>query len=61
MTAPETHGPQGIGYASCPSRHGGLSERHAADLIIAEAAARPGEVTLITARATHQPRRRARA
>ena len=37
MTAPETHGPKGIGYAELPSQPGRVSERHAADLIIAEA------------------------
>ena len=46
--APETHGPEGIGYATLPSARRQLSDRHAADLIIAEARARPGELTLIT-------------
>jgi purine nucleosidase len=48
MTAPETHGPRGIGYAELPEPSQGLSERHAADLIIAEARRRPGEVLLVT-------------
>jgi purine nucleosidase len=47
-TAPETHGPQGIGYAVLPQAATALSDRHAADLIIAEAERRPGEVTLVT-------------
>jgi purine nucleosidase len=48
MTAPETHGPRGVGYAELPDPRRPLSERHAADLIIAEARARPNEITLIT-------------
>jgi purine nucleosidase len=47
-TAPETHGPRGVGYAGLPEPTGALSERHASDLIIAEARRRPGEVTMIT-------------
>jgi purine nucleosidase len=47
-TAPETHGPQGIGYAVLPQATTALSDRHAADLIITEAERRPGEVTLVT-------------
>jgi purine nucleosidase len=47
-TAPETHGPEGIGYATMPEAVGSLSRRHAADLIIAEAERRPGEITLVT-------------
>jgi purine nucleosidase len=46
--APETHGPKGIGYASLPDVGERLSARHAADLIVAEARARPGELTLVT-------------
>ena len=48
MTAPETHGPKGIGYATLPSPTRGVSPRHSADLIVAEARRAPGEVTLIT-------------
>ncbi len=44
---PETHGPQGIGYAELPSGRRPLSERHAADLIAEEARRRPGELTLL--------------
>lgn len=47
-TAPETHGPQGVGYATLPPPERPLSERHAADLIIDEARRRPAEVTLVT-------------
>jgi purine nucleosidase len=47
-TAAETHGPEGIGYAILPAATKPPSERHAADLIIAEARRRPGEVTLVT-------------
>jgi purine nucleosidase len=46
--APETHGPEGIGYATLPPAKRPLSERHAADLIIEAARRRPGELTLIT-------------
>ncbi|HUG46838.1 MAG TPA: nucleoside hydrolase [Candidatus Limnocylindria bacterium] len=47
-TAPETHGPHGVGYATLPEPRRSLSERHAADLIISEARRRQGEVTLVT-------------
>ena len=45
---PETHGPQGLGYAELPLANRPLSERHAADVIVTAARDRPGEVTLIT-------------
>ena len=48
ITAPETHGPRGVGHAVLPEPTRVISERHAADLIIAEARRRPTEVTLIT-------------
>jgi purine nucleosidase len=48
VTTPETHGGQGLGDALLPAPTRELSARHAADLIIAEAAAHPGEVTLLT-------------
>jgi purine nucleosidase len=48
VTTPETHGPRGLGYAELPAPRGSLSERHAADLIVAEARRRPREVTLVT-------------
>ncbi|HVA85761.1 MAG TPA: nucleoside hydrolase [Candidatus Saccharimonadales bacterium] len=47
-TTPETHGPHGIGYAVLPPASRPLSERHASDLMVAEARRRPGEVTLVT-------------
>jgi len=47
-TTPETHGPQGLGYAELPPARRPLSERHAVDLLIAEARRRPGEITLVT-------------
>jgi len=47
-TTPETHGPQGLGYAELPPPSRPLSERHAVDLILAEARRRPGEITLVT-------------
>ncbi|MEO5884449.1 MAG: nucleoside hydrolase [Candidatus Limnocylindrales bacterium] len=47
-TTPETHGPQGLGHAELPSPRGGLSDRHAVDLILDEARRRPGEITLVT-------------
>jgi purine nucleosidase len=47
-TTPETHGPQGLGYAELPPPSQPLSRRHAVDLIIEEARRRPGEITLVT-------------
>lgn len=44
---PETHGPQGIGYAELPPCRRPLSDRHAADLIAEEARSRAGELTLL--------------
>jgi purine nucleosidase len=48
VTTPETHGPRGIGYADLPPARRPLSARHAADLLIAEARRRPGEITFVT-------------
>jgi purine nucleosidase len=45
---PETHGPQGLGYAELPLARRPLSERHGADVIVAAARDRPGQVTLVT-------------
>jgi purine nucleosidase len=45
---PETHGPQGIGYAELPPPSRALSTRHGADVIVEAARSRPGEVTLVT-------------
>jgi purine nucleosidase len=47
-TAPETHGPQGLGHAELPPPSRPLSERNAVDLLIAEARRRPGEISLVT-------------
>jgi purine nucleosidase len=47
-TAPETHGPKGLGDAELPPPSRPLSDRHAADLIVAEARRRPTELTLVT-------------
>ena len=47
-TTPETHGPRGLGYAALPEPTTALSQRHAADLFIEQAARRPGEITLVT-------------
>jgi purine nucleosidase len=47
-TTPETHGPQGLGYAELPPPTRPLSERHATDLLVDEARKRPGEITLVT-------------
>jgi purine nucleosidase len=48
VTTPETHGPQGLGDAALAPAGRVVSSRHAADLLIAEATARPGELTLVT-------------
>ncbi|MCU1566247.1 MAG: nucleoside hydrolase [Pseudarthrobacter sp.] len=54
LTTPETHGPQGIGYAVLPEPAGAVSARNAVDLWIEHARARPGELTaLITAPLTN--------
>jgi purine nucleosidase len=47
-TTPETHGPQGVGYAQLPPPSRPLSDRHAVDLILEEVRRRPGEITLVT-------------
>ena len=47
-TTPETHGAHGLGYAELPEPTVPLSTRHAVDLLIDEATARPGEITLVT-------------
>jgi len=46
--APETHGPLGLGYAELPPATRPLSARHAVDVIVDAARARPGEITLVT-------------
>ncbi len=47
-TAADTHGPSGLGYASLPPPKSAAGARDAADMIIEEARARPGEITLVT-------------
>jgi len=47
-TTPETHGPQGIGYAELPPPSRPLSDRHAVDVILDAALERPGEIQLVT-------------
>jgi purine nucleosidase len=47
-TTPETHGPQGIGYAELPEPDRPVSDRHAVDHIVDAVRARPGEITLVT-------------
>ena len=47
-TTEETHGPQGIGYATRPTSHGLASSEPAATAIVELAGARPGEVQLVT-------------
>ena len=46
--ADDTHGPTGLGYAELPAPSGTTGPRDAADMIIAQATARPGELTLVT-------------
>jgi purine nucleosidase len=47
-TAPETHGPHGLGHATLPAPTTPLSEQFAPDLIVEAARGRPGELTLVT-------------
>ncbi|HVL52821.1 MAG TPA: nucleoside hydrolase [Vitreimonas sp.] len=47
-TTPETHGPEGLGYARLPAPARRLSERKAWDVWAQEARRRPGEITLVT-------------
>jgi purine nucleosidase len=46
--ADDTHGPTGLGHAELPAPTTAPGPRDAADLIIAEARARPGQLTLVT-------------
>lgn len=48
VTTPETHGPEGIGYATLAPAARGLEPGHAADAIVELARSRPGEITLVT-------------
>ncbi len=47
-TAGDTHGPTGLGYAELPVPRASAGPRDAARMIIDEARARPGELTLVT-------------
>jgi purine nucleosidase len=47
ITAPETHGPTGMGHASLPQNTRRPQSRHAVDLIIENAERGAGELTLI--------------
>jgi purine nucleosidase len=47
-TTPETHGPDGLGYAELPPPSRPLSDRHAVDVILDAAQRRPGEILLVT-------------
>jgi purine nucleosidase len=47
-TAPETHGPRGLGYADLPEPPQRVSARHSADVIIEAVRRRPDEVTIVT-------------
>ena len=48
VTAPETHGPRGLGDAALPPPRATLAAGDAAEVMIAEARRRPGELTLVT-------------
>jgi purine nucleosidase len=47
-TTPETHGPEGLGYAELPPPSRPLSDRHAVDLLLDTVLERPGEIHLVT-------------
>jgi purine nucleosidase len=47
-TAPETHGPRGLGYADPPEPRRTMSGRAAAEVIVEQARRRPGQLTLVT-------------
>jgi purine nucleosidase len=46
--ADDTHGPTGLGYAELPAPSSATGPRDAAEMIVARARARPGELTLVT-------------
>lgn len=48
VTTPETHGPNGIGYAELPAARRGPDGGAAPERIVELARARPGELTLVT-------------
>jgi purine nucleosidase len=47
LTAPETHGNTGLGYAQLPLPRQKPANRHAVDLLIERIMAAPGEITLV--------------
>lgn len=47
MTAPETHGPRGLGYARLPPPPQPLAPQHGAALLLDLARRRPGELTAV--------------
>lgn len=47
LTAPETHGTTGLGYAQLPPPHTAPVTQHAVDLLIERIMAAPGEITLV--------------
>lgn len=54
VTTPETHGPQGVGYAELPEPRGRVLAGDAVDLWVEAARSRPGELTaLLTAPLTN--------
>lgn len=47
LTAPETHGDAGLGYARLPESPVAPAHEHAVDMIIREIMAAPGQITLV--------------
>ncbi len=47
LTAPETHGTTGLGYAQLPPPLGSPHPQHAVDLLVERIMAAPGQVTLV--------------
>jgi purine nucleosidase len=47
LTAPETHGQSGLGYAQLPSPRCHPASQHAVDLLIERIMAAPGEITVV--------------
>ena len=47
LTAPETHGDTGLGYARLPAPRGRPAGQHAVDLLIERIMAAPGEISLV--------------
>lgn len=47
LTAPETHGDTGLGYAQLPPPHPQPAHQHAVDLLIERIMAAPGQITVV--------------